>query len=125
MGRHRKLAEDVRSALHTFESLTATPPVASTAAPSKARLTLVQAVNGYIAHLGACVERLADSACRRQWEAEQAQVVDLRRQYSEHITRYSASTVGQDWPGYRASSQRLMASMRRHLDQVTSWAEID
>ncbi len=124
MGRHRELAADVRSTLATFQNLTATHAIANPEAFAKARLALVQAVNGYIGHLGACVERLGNSPCRRQWAAEHARVVDLRRSYSEHIARFSAVTAGKDWPAYRASSERLMASMRRHLDQVMGWAPI-
>jgi len=125
MGKHRRLADEVSAAITFFEHLMTFEAPTSIEALSKARVTLVQAVNAYIAYLGTQVSGSQGDARLAPWKEAYGRAVELRRSYSEHIARFAGSAMVADWPTYRSSCLCLIRGMREHLKEVTAWKQLD
>lgn len=122
MSGHARLKQDVLDALRSFELLIADDEPAASSQLVQERVRLVQAVNAYIAHLGrhmgpAGPRETSDSRLRPWREAHDA-LLDLRLRYSQHISRWSGSAIGQGWKDYQAGSRLLVAQMREHFRRV-------
>jgi len=125
MGKHRRMADEVSAAITFFEHLMTFEAPTSIEALSKARVTLVQAVNAYIAYLGMRVSSNQSDARLAPWKEAHGRALELRRSYSEHIARFAGSAMVANWPAYRSSCLRLIRGMREHLEEVTAWKQLD
>ncbi|MEH3040066.1 MAG: hypothetical protein PGN21_08375 [Sphingomonas paucimobilis] len=125
MGKHRRLAEDVNVAISTFDHLVTGTVPDSLDALTKARVVLVQNVNAYISYFGTKVRPNPATESEVRWKQAYTQVFELRRNYSEHITRFGSATIRTEWPLYQASCQTLVNAMRDHIRRVSAWDPID
>lgn len=125
MGHHRQLAEKVAAAIDTFANLVSADSPAAMDALSRARVVLVQSVNSYIAYFGECISAASHHPKADLWRKEYNTVFELRRSYSDHITRYTADAIKAEWESYKVNCQRLIRAMRQHLQQVAAWDAID
>ncbi|MGP7795612.1 hypothetical protein [Sphingomonas sp. CLY1604] len=125
MGRHLQLARQVEADIAFFEDLVSGDAPETLEGLAKARLVLVQSVNAYLAHLAPLVSIGNDQERLRPWREAYAEAAAMRATYSQHIGRFSASTIQTQWEEYRRSCRDLIDGMRSHLAEVTSWKAID
>jgi len=122
---HRKMAEEVSAAIDGFAHLVSSDVPAPMDDLSRARLILVQSVNKYVSYFSQCLAAVASHSDLEAWKEEFERVCELRRTYSEHIARYSASLIQAHWSDYTMNCHRLIQGMNRHLRYVQSLKAID
>lgn len=122
---YHDLGRSVEEAMVSFERLVAVRSEPDVLALGRARVVLVQRVNAYIAHLGLLIKEKRDLENLPAWRQAYADLVELRRRYSEHIARFSPASTQADWQAYQESSRGLIMAMQAHIKELSAWKPID